>query len=206
MAVRRYSFHQGKLSPIVWLSLSLAAHLLAIRLWPGGQQQWPSPPAPPIAVRLMTLPEPERKIKPVETAPAQATRHEHAPPTPRPAAPAAEAKPQAVPPAPASPASPPVRDSEQLILDARRSAGRIDHELRRDFPFATQAPSTSKLERGIAAAARPERSSLAEKTLPDGRRITKVSGPGGTYCVIEGNVGTPGGVQQRTTSCDHLFD
>lgn len=108
---------------------------------------------------------------------------------------------------------PAARGSEQLILDAKRSVGKIDQELRREFPSATQAPSPSKLERGIAAAARADRPSLAEKTLPDGRRITKVSGPGGTYCVIEGNVGTPGGVdqmqrgvQQRTTSCDHLFD
>lgn len=44
-------------------------------------------------------------------------------------------------------------------------------------------------------------------------RVTKLAGPGGTYCVIEDTVGATGdidhmqqGVQRRTTSCDHLFD
>lgn len=204
------SFHNGKQGPLAWLALSLAVHLLAIRLWPQAPVQVALPVLPPIEVHLKTMPVPERKLSPSEAIPARVPQPVRQ--TPQERAPNETSTPSAAPAIEAAP-EPASRNSDQLILDAKRSIGKIDRELRREFPAGVQPSAPSKLERGIAAAARPDRPGMAEKLLPDGRKITKVSGPGGTYCVIESTVGTPGGVdqlqrgvQQRTTSCDKLFD
>ncbi len=105
---------------------------------------------------------------------------------------------------------------DDMIESAKRSIGKIDKDLRKDAPWATPAPSKpaqSPLEKAIVSAGKPASPTLAEKTLSDGRRVTKVSGPGGTYCVLHGTVAASGGVDQiqhgiqsKVTNCANLFD
>ncbi len=113
--------------------------------------------------------------------------------------------------------SPPAEPRGSLMLDARRAVGGIDRELRRAFPTQDQpqrAPDSvqRRLEKGIAAAAGPA-PGMVERTLADGRRVTRVSGPTGVYCVTQDAVGAnngidhiQGGMQNRVTDCGHLFE
>lgn len=116
---------------------------------------------------------------------------------------------------PSSPAPNPLR-MDDIIQNAKRDIGKIDKELRRSFPSSMQLPPTStqsRLEKGIAAAGKPVSQALAERTLSDGRRVTKVAGPNGIYCVTHDSVGATGGIDfiqrgmsARVTNCDKLFD
>ena len=93
----------------------------------------------------------------------------------------------------------------------RRDIGRIDRELRKESPqgsYLGNKNSSTKLEKAIGAAAMP-RSVTTETTVSaDGRTITKVKGPYGTYCVmLESNSGSDGidhiqnGVRSKQTTC-----
>jgi hypothetical protein len=105
-------------------------------------------------------------------------------------------------------ASPP---NGELLSNAKRDIGKIDRDLRKTFPKLLEAApdsAQSRLEKGIAAAAKPNTTSMEEITFPDGRRMTKVTGPDGTYCVRkEGAGATDGldtmqnGVRAKTTNC-----
>ncbi|HYD95652.1 MAG TPA: hypothetical protein VEC01_10035 [Noviherbaspirillum sp.] len=74
-----------------------------------------------------------------------------------------------------------------LLESAKRDVGKIVRELRKDFPALRagegQGTATARLERAIAAAGLPSGSAMQEVTAPDGRRMTKVIGATGTYCV-----------------------
>ena len=104
--------------------------------------------------------------------------------------------------------SPPYGD---LLSNAKRDIGKIDRDLRKAFPKLLEAAPDSaqaRLEKGIAAAAKPTSTSMEDFTSPDGRRMTKVTGPDGTYCVRkEGAGATDGldtiqnGVRAKTTNC-----
>lgn len=116
---------------------------------------------------------------------------------------------------PPSPAPGPLR-MDDIIQNAKRDIGKIDKELRKSHPSFMPMPPTStqsRLEKGIAAAGKPVSRTLAERTLSDGRRITKVSGPNGIYCVTHDSVGAAGGIDvmqrgiaAKVTNCGNLFD
>lgn len=74
-----------------------------------------------------------------------------------------------------------------MIDAAKRNIGNVDKELRQAFPSRAQIPPqapASPLERGIASAGLPRGTAMQELVLGDGRRITKVVTPSGTYCVL----------------------
>lgn len=115
--------------------------------------------------------------------------------------------------------SPPAQASpsmDEIIRNAKRDIGKIDKELRRSSPSFMQMPPTStqsRLEKGIAAAGKPAFQALEERTLSNGRRITKVSGPNGIYCVTHDSGGATGGIDvmqrgmsAKVTNCGNLFD
>jgi hypothetical protein len=89
-------------------------------------------------------------------------------------------------PAAATPLSPSL--SVDVMIDAaKRNIGSIDRELRQAFPSRVPAPAqpaSTPLERGIAAAGLPRGTIMQEMALGDGRRVTKVITPSGTYCVL----------------------
>lgn len=96
-----------------------------------------------------------------------------------------------------------------LIAEAMRNAGRIDRELRHGAPELSQPKPRSlqsTLQKGFAAAARPGNAGMEEVVLPDGRRMTKVVGPSGTYCVMRESAAAIGidpqrGAQTMVTTC-----
>jgi hypothetical protein len=75
---------------------------------------------------------------------------------------------------------------DAMIDAAKRNIGNIDKELRQAFPSRAPIPAQqpSSLERGIAAAGLPRGTVMHDLVLGDGRRITKVVTPAGTYCVL----------------------
>jgi hypothetical protein len=100
-----------------------------------------------------------------------------------------------------------------MILDAKRNIGRIDREVNKLLTPPEQNSVQSRLEQGIAAAARPDRTSMLERNYSDGRKITKVSSPLGTYCVVQDSIGAADGIDRmqrgthaKVTNCGHLFD
>lgn len=109
-----------------------------------------------------------------------------------------------------------------IISAAKRDIGKIDRELENGFSkigsFKHQAKVsesvTSKLEKGIAAAAVLMPGTIQEKTFPDGRKVARVIGANGSsYCVTSKSVGAHDGIdhmqrgmQLMVTGCDHLFD
>ncbi|WP_211462876.1 hypothetical protein [Collimonas silvisoli] len=125
--------------------------------------------------------------------------------------------------APKLPASSSRPSAEDMVEAARRDIGKIDHELRKDSPPKEPAAAAAKpsmqqtLEKALAApvephAAKPGETTMEEITRPDGQRVTKVTGPNGTYCVTQISVGnTKGedimqkGAVSRTTSCGAPF-
>ena len=127
----------------------------------------------------------------------------------------------AAPGAPQLPASSGRPSAEGMVEAAKRDAGKIDRDLRKDAPpkdAKTAEPTMQqKLEMGLAPPAPPPPSSpkdttMEDITLPNGQRVTKVTGPNGTYCVTQISVGnTKGedimqkGAISRTTSCGSGF-
>jgi hypothetical protein len=111
--------------------------------------------------------------------------------------------------------------AEGMVDAAKRDIGKIDRDLRKDAPpkdaKAAEPTMQQKLEMGLAPAAPPPPSSpkdttMEDITLPNGQRVTKVTGPNGTYCVTQISVGnTKGedimqkGAISRTTSCGSGF-
>jgi hypothetical protein len=104
----------------------------------------------------------------------------------------------AAPPAPDKlPPTSPVRPSGMDMIEAaKRDVGEIDRELRKALPPSREpippaAPLSAqqKLAKGIAAAARPRGTFMEDLTLPNGQRVTKVTGPLGSYCVTQISVG-----------------
>ncbi|AIY43392.1 hypothetical protein LT85_4234 [Collimonas arenae] len=114
--------------------------------------------------------------------------------------------------------------AEDMVNTAKRNVGQIDRELRKDTPpseptaAATALNKQQILEKGLAPEvapkepARPGETTMEDITRPDGLRVTKVTGPNGTYCVTQISVGnTKGediiqrGAISRTTSCGSGF-
>jgi hypothetical protein len=93
----------------------------------------------------------------------------------------------------------------------RRDIGRIHRELRKESPMRSHLgnnTSSTKLEKAIGAAAISRSVTMETTVSADGRTITKVKGPYGTYCLIlESNSSSDGidhtqiGVRSKQTSC-----
>ncbi|SDX58334.1 hypothetical protein SAMN04515617_10513 [Collimonas sp. OK242] len=128
--------------------------------------------------------------------------------------------------APQLPAASRHPSAEDMVDAAKRNIGKIDRDLRKDAPAASQpapaaaaAPSRQQiLEKALAGPVAPKETpkpgatTMEEITRPDGQRVTKVTGPNGTYCVTQISVGnTKGediiqkGAVSRTTSCGAPF-
>lgn len=105
-----------------------------------------------------------------------------------------------------------------ILGSALREVAKIDRDLRREFPsfpISTPVSIRSKLEGQFALADRHlgEPTRTEQRRLSDGRRITKVTTPSGSYCITQKGAGASDGVdqlqdgsQQRQTSCGNLFN
>ncbi|NMM27784.1 MAG: hypothetical protein HHJ12_10990 [Glaciimonas sp.] len=100
---------------------------------------------------------------------------------------------------------------DSMILNAKRDIGKIDRDLRKAFPSLSEpTPNTaqSKFEKALAAAAKPRSTMTETYTLADGRKMTKILGPGGTYCTFSESAGAADGIDHiqngmkaRVTNC-----
>ena len=115
---------------------------------------------------------------------------------------------QAAPPA----ASGPRLNVDDILGSVRRDASTIDREARaaapNRLPSLNNSSSRSKFEQSFTAAGVSRSVTLETITLADGRKMTKVIGPHGTYCVtMESNSGAGGldptqnGIRKKTTTC-----
>lgn len=219
-------YHPVNRKKLIWiaLSLSLEMHLLAIWFWSTRSISLVLPHAKSttLTVQLRPLREHERLApQSADSASAKTNAPVKLPgSTPHRQVPVAPASRSALPEsAMKEPPDTPVSTSagaDDMMQKAMRDVGKIDRELRQSAPELMQPPQSSiqsRLEKGIASAAKTDRPSMVEKTLPDGRRITKVTGVGGVYCVAYEGVGATGGIDQiargihgKVTSCGHLFD
>lgn len=212
---------RGASSLPVWLGLlaSIALHLLIIVFWRGslGHAALPAAKTPALLVQLMRLQTPERALP----KPLEAKREDQKPPAQRkldaPSRSDAETIARTVPPPTLSTVidekndAPPVSTSSSTIFNAKRDIAKIDRELRKDFPKLPEAApnsTQSRLEKGIAAAAKPQATTMEDIVSADGRRMTRVVGPNGTYCVRKEGAGATdgldmiqGGVRAKTTNC-----
>jgi hypothetical protein len=140
-------------------------------------------------------------------------------PTPAPAVATAPAASDAhpVPAPPAAPASAPAHlDIDAVMTTAKRNIGSIDRDLRAAAPASQKGALGSeqtRLATGIAAAGRSDTLSMREIIMPDGKRITRVSGGGASYCVTHESAGATDGIdvmqqgaRMKVTNCGHLFD
>ncbi|SFI47533.1 hypothetical protein SAMN04515618_12821 [Collimonas sp. OK307] len=128
--------------------------------------------------------------------------------------------------APQLPAASHRPSAEDMVDAAKRNIGKIDRDLRKDSPPASEpaAPAAKEptrqqiLEKALAGPVvqketpKPGETTMEDITRPDGQRVTKVTGPNGTYCVTQISVGnTKGedimqkGAVSRTTSCGAPF-
>ena len=111
----------------------------------------------------------------------------------------------------ATPIAPEQPSADEMVMRARRQAGQIDRDLRRSFPHASSSAipaQASGLEKGIAAAAVSRDTTMQTMTLHDGRTITRVTGPSGSYCIVSdaaagGNGSDPlqAGRLSKVTTC-----
>ncbi|GGC63286.1 hypothetical protein [Undibacterium terreum] len=203
------------------LPVIIALHMLFVYFWMSARHHLKAEgaDAEPLIMRFFS-PQPKADAEP-ETRPQPVPRikPEFLPPPvfvqapEKILAPKEAAETKAVPAAQTPSATAPAAD---FTSSAMRGIGKIDRDLRKEFPrFEERAPESkqSKLEKGIAAAGIPQTTTMQERALPDGSRITKVSGPAGSYCVMSGSVANNGGVDimqrgvhNRTVNCAHYFD
>ncbi|WEF32647.1 hypothetical protein [Pseudoduganella chitinolytica] len=95
----------------------------------------------------------------------------------------------------AVPAAPPVENAPDLpdLLDRAKASAR---RLASDMPATKLSPPLTleqSLGNAIAAAARPRTTTIEELQTADGRPLSKVSGPAGTYCVTRDGFGPSAG-------------
>lgn len=130
--------------------------------------------------------------------------------------------------APQLPAASRRPSAEDMVNAAKRNVGKIDQDLRKDSPPASEpalpapaatAPTRQQiLEKALAGPVvqketpKPGETTMEDFTRPDGQRVTKVTGPNGTYCVTQISVGnTKGedimqkGAVSHTTNCGVPF-
>ncbi|MFC5472685.1 hypothetical protein [Paraherbaspirillum soli] len=182
---------------------ALIVHLLALQ--PPVPQQAPAPSPIPHQNSAVAKKQPPARAA-ASRNPAPATAISVAPTAASPAPSAA---------APTPPASTNHLSARDIIDAARRDVGSIDRELRQaqapshaPIPPASPRGAQEKLASGIAASAIPRGTTIEDITRPDGQRVTKVTGPAGTYCVTQISVGNSAGMDimqrgagSRTTNC-----
>ena len=81
-------------------------------------------------------------------------------------------------------------------VDLTKIWGEIDKDAPPNHLAQKYSAEDTKLVRGIKGAWRGGGTTTTTITLPDGRVLTKVVGPGGTYCASKDSVGAPGGRDQ----------
>lgn len=210
------------------LPISIALHLLLLCFWQlkSGEQGPPATRRGALIVRILTSqesrPAPAENGRPAQTdrvSARVAARH-------RPGASITARRPEAV--TAEHPVSTIGHDKEppglplaalpadDLVEKAKRDVGRIDRELRKDYPQLPQVPPDSvqsRLASGIAAAGK--RSWLSAATTEEmlspnrtGRRMYRINTPAGSYCVrYESDSAAAGvdtiqhGVQQIIGNC-----
>jgi hypothetical protein len=111
--------------------------------------------------------------------------------------------------APAS-AYPPI-SAEDILQSMRRDIGKIDRELRQAYPVRPKLDSPlpqSRFEQALSAAGVQRSLETETITLVDGRKMTRVKGPNGTYCVIsevsngsDGRDSMKDGIRSKTVNC-----
>jgi hypothetical protein len=206
------------------VAATLAVHLLLVALWFGAQAPRPDALASGPRIQWIDVAVPVR-VRPPVPAPAPAAARAAATvrgatvaitPTP-PVGVAAE-------PAPAPPAMPavqpdpaPARSGADVLAQARRDIGKIAGPLGKESPGQFHAPlssAQSRLAAGIDSATRAPRIYEAPQVtvVQDqggyDRRIYKVKGALGTYCItVESNHAPDGldamkrGIQQKIMTC-----
>jgi hypothetical protein len=209
------------------VAVSLVLHIAAVYFWRimTAHPHMAEVPVSWITVRLMplqALPKPEEKTMPRKEEPQRDRARKEAS---RPIEPKAvhEQTAESTPAKPQKPASPvesatPMQDApaapidmEELNSSLRRDIGRIDRELRKEhpnLPGAKPGSSETKLARDIAAAGKGGALSgvqVSEISFPDGtgRRMYKVSFPGGHYCVTYESVGRRDGYDPSQIASFH---
>ncbi|MES3024247.1 MAG: hypothetical protein V4857_21985 [Pseudomonadota bacterium] len=217
------------------LAIAVALHVLLLLGWHYGRRaQVPELPADSGAMFVVQapvyiLPRPPTQLgRPARTAKADAQAKSGAQTKASLQATAARASetpaeaitPPAAPPAPAADAPAAARSAADIMQQARHDLGKIDKDLRGEFPGAriTAPVSTAqtRLEQGFdrAAAAMPNRWYEAPKVteIQDpggyGRRRYRVVGAKGTYCItMESNHAPDGidtmihGIKPKKTNC-----
>jgi len=207
------------------LALVAGLHVLAFVCWPSAPREAASPVPSAIGRMIyLTLPSASWPVLP----PPVATRRATAPPA-RAAegavTPAAPLAPPATPEAITAPISAPAaRDpfdlppesppagTNPLLQQARRSAGAIDKQLRKESWNPRDkfiANDQGALAQALGAAyTGPDSVTYEELTLPDGRHMTKIHTPAGTMCAYkESNALTGGrdpfqdGIRTKIVAC-----
>lgn len=198
------------------IAATLAVHLLLAGLWFGAQSPRPRVQRDGPRIQWINLPLPTQARPPA----AQATRNgatQAAAPAPLVLVPSAPS----APPAPAAASTQPAADATQagadVLAQARRDIGKIAIELGKEKPGLLHAPlntAQTRLAAGIDKATRAPHLFEAPKVelVQDqggyDRRIYKVKGALGTYCItVESNHAPDGldamkrGIQQKITTC-----
>lgn len=207
----------------IGLPLTILLHLLALLVLsaPPVRQQATAPHARQPAIQWLLAPARQAKpavLKPAPLPPAQ--RSAPAAPPPAKAVPAASAQVSLlpappVPPRQETPAAPPddpfaarpAPDAASIMRQPRHDIGKIDQELRKQFPAPAPAPPSdskqARLERGIQAAheaVMPKwyEAATTEEITPANslNRIYKVRTALGAYCITINQEG-----RKRYTNC-----
>ena len=190
------------------IALSLVLHLAVILCWRSmtAHRHDADLPETRVTVRLIPLQRDAEKTAPKREQPIhQEARADRPKPRHEPQAQSvspASQKAVDIPPAPAAEKKveqTPSLDAEELISSLRRDIGKIDRDLRKEhpnLPGAKAAASETKLARDIAATGKITGGALVAPQIEElkpsdgsGRRMYKVSFPGGHYCVTAESVG-----------------
>ncbi|MES3025084.1 MAG: hypothetical protein V4857_26215 [Pseudomonadota bacterium] len=180
--------------PLLRLAIVVALHLLMFALWRLGVPAAPSDHADRPAIVYLRAPKPAPPQNAFKTAPPQpALRVRVAKRIPyivaQPAPPMAVVAPAPAPePEPEPPPAPPADAQPSLAERARAGAGRADRELRAGEPkVAGAAPlvGPDKFAVALEAAFKPRSTTIEEIPSADGRRISRVTGRGFSYCIVE---------------------
>lgn len=92
-----------------------------------------------------------------------------------------------------------IRQSGDIVGKALRDVRKIDRDIGKEHPSLadlTPLAAQSKFARAIAAAAKIHETTTETFTLDDGRVMTKVTGPAGTYCVTTDSLDSSSGLDQ----------
>jgi hypothetical protein len=193
------SVHRRTIAPSLTLTIVVSIHVLVFFWWRADSWHlarvtsgrsvdivFVAPPKPAAAIPAVRKRPPARSPAPIRVLPAPAEAITIVPATPLPFA-----------------------GTEGVAGRAKAGVGRVYRELLTEdrsqrAPIANETP----FARAIAAAFIPRSTTIEEVVMADGRRMSKVSGPRGTYCVVMESSNSAardpfkyGGSQMKTMSC-----